>query len=105
LTLIPRPPHSTASVRVNPISPCFVVLYAARSATPCNPATDAMLTTLPEPWSSMILPSACVSRNGPVRLTAMIRSHCSRLVSSNGTMPAIPALLTSTSTRPYVPWT
>ena len=47
LTRTPRPPHSTARVRVMPIRPCLLALYAARSATPSSPATEAMLTIEP----------------------------------------------------------
>src|SRR4030095_6667805 len=37
LTRTPRPPHSTARVRVSPIRPCLLVLYAARARPPGQP--------------------------------------------------------------------
>src|SRR5450759_659793 len=44
LTRTPRPPHSAARVRVSPMSPCLLALYAERSATPSRPATEATFT-------------------------------------------------------------
>ena len=43
---------------------------------------------------------AGVARNGPVRLTAITRCHSSSVVSSSGLNTAVPALLTSASSRP-----
>src|SRR5581483_7358462 len=68
---------------------------------PCRPAIDAMLTMEPLPAASIAAPSARESRNGPVRFTSSTRRHCSAVVSSAGRSSEIPALLTSTSTRPY----
>ena len=99
-TRTPRPPHSTARVRVKPIKPCLLVLYAARSAIPSNPATELKLTMLPEPRRNISLPNSRLIRNGPVRFTARVLFQSARIVSSAGTIVLMPALLTSTSIRP-----
>src|SRR5829696_8266877 len=105
LTRTPRPPHSAARVRVSPIRPCLLALYAARSETPSNPATEATFTTLPEPLSSIILPNSLHMRKGPVRFTASVLFHSASVISSAGTMVLMPALFTNTSMRPNSPIT
>ena len=65
-----------------------------------SPEIDAMFTTLPPPWRSMTGAQACVHRKGPVRLTAITRSHSAAVCSSIGLNTATPALLTSASMRP-----
>ena len=59
-----------------------------------------MLTTAPPPNSRISGTAALVHRNGPVRLTASTRFQSSSDVSSSGANTAIPALLTSASSRP-----
>jgi len=39
-----------------------------------SPATETMLTIRPGPWAFMTGATALISRIGPVRFTAMIRS-------------------------------
>jgi hypothetical protein len=105
LTRTPRPPHSAAKVLVSPIRPCLLALYAARSAIPRSPATEAMFTILPEPCRNISPPNSRLVRNGPVRLTSRTRRQSAEVVSSAGVMRLTPALLTSTSTRPNSPTT
>ena len=100
MTRTPRPPHSAARVRVSPIRACLLALYAARSAMPNSPATELMLTMLPSPLRSISLPNSRLVRNGPVRFTSKTRRQSASVVSSAGVIWLIPALLTSTSTRP-----
>ena len=45
---------------------------------------DAMVTMRPQPAASMSGTAACTQVNVPVRLTAMIRSHVSGVMSSTG---------------------
>ena len=103
LTRTPRPPHSAARVRVRPIRPCLLALYAARSEIPSNPGTELTFTMLPETRSSIVFPNSRHIRNGLVRLTASVRFQSSSVVSSAGTMVLIPALFTSTPTCPNSP--
>src|SRR4051794_39740759 len=59
-----------------------------------------MLTIAPPPCSRISGAAALVQRNGPVRLTASTLLQSSSEVSSSGANTAIPALLTSASSRP-----
>jgi len=59
-----------------------------------------MLTMAPPPVSAISGAASCVIRKGPVRLTAMTRFHSASVVSSSGLNTAVPALLTSASSRP-----
>ena len=58
-----------------------------------------MLTMAPPPLSRITGTAAWVQRNGPVRLTASVRAQSSGVVSSSGLKIAMPALLTSASSR------
>ena len=59
-----------------------------------------MLTIAPPPCSRIRGAAALVQINGPVRLTCRMRLQSSSEVSSNGANTAMPALLTSASSRP-----
>ena len=59
-----------------------------------------MLTIRPQPAASMSGRIARVHRNGPLRLTAIIRSHASTAMSRNAQKPVMPALLTRIVTGP-----
>ena len=61
---------------------------------------DVRLTMGPPPCSRITGAAALVQRNGPGRLTASTRFQSSSVVSSNGLNTAMPALLTSASSRP-----
>ena len=85
---------------MRPISPCLLALYAERSATPCNPATDATLTTEPDPFAIISRPNALAKRNGATKLTSITFRYSSADVSNAELMHEIPALFTNASTRP-----
>src|SRR5215210_7831906 len=61
---------------------------------------EAMLTMEPEPRSSMARPASRQPQNTPSRFTEIMRRHSSSVISSAGTLCAIPALLTITSIFP-----
>jgi len=83
------------------MSPCLLALYAARSAIPVSPATDATFTMDPAHCPNITGPNFRQRRNGPVRLMSRTRRHCCGDVSTADAIILIPALLTMTSTRPY----
>src|SRR5207253_7861995 len=62
-----------------PIS-CFDALYAVMYLPPPSPATDAMLTTRPQPRASIPGRNAWMHRNGPVAFTVRIRCQSSSVV-------------------------
>src|SRR5256886_17677364 len=81
----------------------LVALYAAVSpGLPTSPAVDEMLMMEPPPACRMAGIAHLVPRNTPLTLTAMIRSQSASLVSSIFDRKRMPALLTSTSSLPYV---
>src|SRR5437868_3258314 len=89
---------SRRSASERPRTPNFVPEY--RALTPISPATDPMLTITPRPCRRMWGSAAWTQRAGASRLTATI---CC-ITSSPASMelpPPTPALLTSTSIRPY----
>ena len=61
---------------------------------------DEMVTMRPQPAATMSGTAACTQVNVPVRLTAMIRSHVSAVMSSSGSNDSMPALVTRISTGP-----
>ena len=61
---------------------------------------DEMVTMRPHPASIMSGAAACRQWKVPVRLTAIIRSHASAVMSRNSVKPSIPALVTMISTGP-----
>ena len=65
---------------------------------PSLPAMLAMLTTRPQPRSTMPPRVACITLKMPVTFTVRVRSQPSRGVSSNGTLgPTMPADCTTMS--------
>src|SRR5919202_1435846 len=89
---------SRRSASERPRTPNFVPEY--RALTPISPATDPMLTITPRPCRRIWGSTAWTQRAGASRLTATI---CCITLSraSMGLPPPTPALLTSTSIRPY----
>ena len=67
---------------------------------PTFEVTEAILTTRPQPLSTMPATIDCVHRNVPVAFTAMTRFQSSSDWLWRGADLTTPALLTSTSTRP-----
>src|SRR5579885_818441 len=61
---------------------------------PCWVLDEEMLTIRPQPAASMSGTMARAHRNGPLRLTRIIRSHISSVRSKSGQKPLMPALLT-----------
>ena len=64
-------------------------------------AVDAVLTKCPEPCSRNTGSAAAMPYRTPLRLTSTISIQSSTRSSSKGEMGITPALLTSTSSRPY----
>src|SRR5918912_6065 len=89
---------SRRSASERPRTPNFVPEY--RALTPIPPAPDPMLTITPRPCRRMWGSAAWTQRAGASRLTATI---CCIILSraSMELPPPTPALLTSTSIRPY----
>src|SRR6266540_3069636 len=99
LTVIPRGASSSANVRVNPMTPCFVAEYAPRPATPNRPTTeDRLMIRAP---SERCGRASRVTRNTAVRFVARIASQNESSRSESGVGPPRPALLTRTSIRPH----
>ena len=61
---------------------------------------DEMVTMRPHPASIMSGTAACRQWKVPVRLTAIMRSHASGVMSRNSVKPSIPALVTMISIGP-----
>mmetsp|Transcript_1203 Transcript_1203/g.2018 ORF Transcript_1203/g.2018 Transcript_1203/m.2018 type:complete len:205 (+) Transcript_1203:355-969(+) len=82
-TRMPLARSSAALFLVSAISPALETEYANMKGAPPCAAIDAMLTMDPLTWCSfMCLVTACVRRNGAVRLVRSIVSHASRDVSA-----------------------
>src|SRR6266700_4027634 len=100
LTVTPVPATSAATERVRPTTACFDALYAAMYLPPPSPATDAMLTTRPQPRASIPGRNAWMHRNGPVAFAVRIRCQSSSVVFCTDAEWLIPALFTRMSTWP-----
>ena len=61
---------------------------------------DEMVTMRPQPASTMSGTASCTAVNVPVRLTAMMRSHFSAVISVTGSNASTPALVTTMVTGP-----
>src|SRR5919201_3192681 len=97
-TAIWSPRNSRRSASERPRTPNFVPEY--RALTPISPATDPMLTITPRPCRRIWGSTAWMQRAGASRLTATI--CCITLSRASMELPPpTPALLTSTSIRPY----
>ena len=69
--------------------------------SPTRPAAELTFTTAPRPRRLMTASARPVTRNGPLRLTARLRSQSVGSKESNDeTPPPKPALFTSTSRPP-----
>ncbi|MGY4285317.1 hypothetical protein ACVWXO_004537 [Bradyrhizobium sp. LM2.7] len=78
----------------------MLVPYAERSVEARTAEIEVMLTMAPPLPSRINGTAALVQRNGPVRLTSSTRRQSASCVSISGANTAIPALLTSASSRP-----
>ena len=92
---------SRASDSVSPITAHLEAQYATQSAWARLPEPDEMLRMQPLPRSAIGIHTARQQRKVPVTLTAIVLSQVLSDVSVTGASGAIPALLTSPSTRPY----
>src|SRR3954466_8406449 len=101
LTRMPSPPSSIDNDFEKPITAHFDAAYGERSANPKRPAADDRLTMLGFLLSRRCGIARCAQWNWPVMLTASVRSHaCGSTSSHLAVGPAMPALLTSTSSPP-----
>src|SRR5438094_43307 len=91
-----------AAMRLTDCRVISVSTYPGQTAltvTP-GPATDAMLTTRPQPRASIPGRNAWMHRNGPVAFTVRIRCQSSSVVFCTDAEWLIPALFTRMSTWP-----
>ena len=95
-------PYSSAPLLVSAITPALAAEYAASLRVGMRPDTDALLTIVPRPASSMSGTTERVALNVPVRFTSMSRCHSLSSTVCSGRRSPVPALLTSTSIRPNV---
>ena len=103
LTTTPVGAHSRAAVRVRVRSASLVALYSSEPMWALTPLRLHMLTTRPQPCAFMCAKAACIAHSGPRKPMARARSTASSVLSSTREMvPALQALLTRTSTLPYV---
>ena len=91
---------SCISASLKPLSPNLLALYAARSATPDSPATEAMLRMRPPPVRRRWGRAAFTVWKAPVRFTPSTRFHSVASISSKRAKRPIPATFTSTSIPP-----
>ncbi len=87
---------------VSPTTANFVVQYASRSRIPTIPPTDAMFTIAPDCRASMLGRNTFETLNTPRTLTAYSASRSAPVVVTMVPTCPIPALFTSTSSRPSV---
>src|SRR6266403_1913155 len=85
---------------VSIVTPPFDAQYAARSFIATSPSTEPILTIAPPPHFRNSGSSARDTRNGPFTFTVIMRSHSSSLIPSTVETCNVPALFTSTFSRP-----
>src|SRR5216683_1586766 len=85
---------------VSIVTPPFDAQYAARSFIATSPSTDPIFTIAPPPHFRNSGSTARDTRNGPFTFTVITRSHSSSLIPSTVDTCSIPALFTSTFSRP-----
>src|SRR5437762_6746089 len=82
------------------VTPPFDDQYAALPFTATSPSTEPRFTMTPPPHFRNSGNTALDIRNGPFTLTVITRSHSSSLIPSTVDTCSVPALFTSTFTRP-----
>ena len=96
-------PKAWAKPIVSASRPAFAAAYGITSGSGYRAATLETLMMLPPSPCAIRVPIAAVRRNGPPRLTSMtLRQSSSETPSMRSYSGDMPALLTSTSTRPKV---
>lgn len=100
LTRIPSPASSIASCVVNATTPPFDAEYAARSTLPRRPETEAIVTTDPPPSAASRSTNSLTTANVETRFSSRVRLNRSGVVCRIGALSAVPAEVTTVSTRP-----
>lgn len=97
---IPNGPHSAASIFDIRFTPALDELYAPEYVSGGLEATVEMCTRRPDRWRIITGPTRWDMRKVPVRFRSSTAFQSSRGRSSIGANRKMPAVLTSTSTRP-----
>ena len=97
-TRIPRDASSRAETWVSIASPALAEQYAASPPPGCRALSEVI--DVIEPPSPSTRPACLMTRNAPVRQTSTTRRHSPRSWSTTAARVDVPALLTTTSTRP-----
>src|SRR6266568_3066975 len=99
---MPNWPSSCAATLVMPRTANLLALYADSPAAPVNPSIEEMLTIDPPPAVFIGSITAFMPSQQPTALTSSTRRKASSVISAIGANVRIPALFTSTSSRPNV---
>ncbi len=99
-TWIPWEASSNAMFRARWINAALVVPYSAFSSEATEPCWLAMWMIRPPPWARIAGSTAWLAKNAAARLTSTTAAKSSRENAPNAFRQRIPALFTSTSTRP-----
>src|SRR5215217_4518834 len=97
---IPNGATSGASDSIQPSTPNFDAAYALVNSPPSRPAVEEIVTTRPERCARITGSAARVTLTGPKNVVSICARNSSGLSSSKKPALKLPALLTSTSTRP-----
>ena len=100
----PEGPSSWASAWVKPMSAAFEAEYAASQEAPCCPHMELMFTMDPRFSRIMAGRKARQHKKAPVQFTSSTRRHSASVMSVSSPFQAMPALFTSTSTKPRSRW-
>src|SRR5580693_3734440 len=96
----PEAAHASDCERVNEARPPFDAPYPPLLANARWACCEVTLMIRPNPRAAIAGPNHWPSRNGAVRLTAMVRSQSCTLSDDSGGRMLIPAQLTRMSTDP-----
>src|SRR5215218_5070832 len=103
LTRMASVAHSSATALVNRRTPPLLAQYALERGDPVRPAAEDTLTIEPPSPCCLMARTPClVPRKTPSRLTAISARQSASVVSVTARTYEMPALLTSTSSRPWV---
>src|SRR3954447_18278505 len=91
---------SSAALAVNAITPAFTAEYGPSPRVGRRPVSDAFVTMLPPPPSTMIWPAARIVLNVPVRFTPTSSANSLSVYSSSGFAVPVPALVTRSVSPP-----
>jgi hypothetical protein len=99
-TRTPNDATSKASSSLRPSSAHFDATYGAWAMAPKRPTIDVMFTMVPDRRSRMPGSTAWMQRTAQHRFTFIVSRWDSGAASSTTPLLPMPALFTSTSTRP-----